>query len=523
MVFIFRMKKGQNLAKELYRELRERSCAELWDVEVPRFEKASPRERLDRVGLLRAVGVVFAEHGTEEQIEAVKGWLRKCLQDPEEKIRRYAMAALPKLGAGAGEEAQLLGLLQTTTAEREKKFLGKSLNKIGGAATLEALAGSAEGVLAQTAMKVTANVARDAEPSTVRLDRTLPQFDGLKIYLRGRYGLEGIVRDEVEDARLAGGKFRVVEVRRGLVIVTPIAPFSLGDLYALRCFGSVGFEIGMVKDGEDAAAVEALAKVITSRVARLLLKTFTEGSLRYRLNFAAKGHQRGAVQAVANRAFALSPEILNDPRSAPWSIDIHPGRPANTVELRPRLTPDPRLEFRLRDVPAASHPPLAACLARIAGTHPDEVVWDPFCGSGLELIERALLGGVRRVIGTDLSAEAVEISQENFAAANVRGVEGKFLCGDFRDFARMPELRPGSVSLVLTNPPMGKRVPIPDLRGLIEDLFAAAATVLRPGGRLVLANPLRTEIREPSLTLEWWQVVDFGGFDCRMEVYTKGQ
>jgi len=68
---------------------------------------------------------------------------------------------------------------------------------------------------------------------------------------------------------------------------------------------------------------------------------------------------------------------------------------------------------------------------------------------------------------------------------------------------------------------MGRRVPIADLRGLMEDLFAVAATVLRPGGRLVLANPLFMETPHPPLQLRFRQAVDFGGFDCRLEMYQK--
>jgi 16S rRNA G1207 methylase RsmC len=76
-------------------------------------------------------------------------------------------------------------------------------------------------------------------------------------------------------------------------------------------------------------------------------------------------------------------------------------------------------------------------------------------------------------------------------------------------------------TLVITNPPLGMRVPIADLHGLIGDLFAVAATVLRPGGRLVLVNPLRTEAPSPLLELQFRQTVDMGGFDCRLEMYRK--
>src|SRR5580700_2405141 len=99
------------------------------------------------------------------------------------------------------------------------------------------------------------------------------------------------------------------------------------------------------------------------------------------------------------------------------------------------MTPDPRFAYRRRDVPAASHPPLAACLARLAGRLPNEVIWDPFCGSGLELIESALLGGARSVCGSDCSSQAIAIAQNTLAAAQIKSVPATFICGDFRKIA----------------------------------------------------------------------------------------
>jgi tRNA G10 N-methylase Trm11 len=204
-----------------------------------------------------------------------------------------------------------------------------------------------------------------------------------------------------------------------------------------------------------------------------------------------------------------------------WTIDIYPIGRGKLVELRPNLTPDPRFSYRQKDVPAASHPQLAACLARLAGRTGNEVIWDPFCGSGSELIESAMLGGVRRVYGTDLSAEAVGIAQVNFAAAKVESVPAKFICGDFREVASGQDLGAGTVTLIITNPPMGMRVPVADLRQLIKDLFSVAVAVLKPGGRLVLVNPLSMETPHPLLKLQFQQKVDLGGFEGRMEKYLK--
>jgi 23S rRNA G2445 N2-methylase RlmL len=506
--------------KELYRELRVLSCEKLWNDVVARFDRSPPEERIKRVAVVRAVGVVFSESGTAKQRAEVRSWLIRLLEDPSEKVRRYAMTALPKLGAGTSEEAALLSLLRTTTVEREKKFLGQALDKIGGTATLNVVAG-VRGLLPQTEQKVKANVARSERPSVIRMDRLLSDFARLRVHLHCRKGLEEIVRDEVKDDIAKRGKFRIVEVQSGLVAITPVTSFSLADIYTLRCFATVGFLLGHVRSSNPTESIDALASVITSPVSRSVLATFTEGSIRYRLEFVSKGHQRGAVRLLANRAYAMCPDILNDPRSAPWSIDLLPTGHGITVELRPKLSPDPRFTYREADIRAASHPPLAACMALLAGRVNHEIVWDPFCGSGLELIERARLGGVQSIYGTDLSPDAIAISRANIAAAKVKAVRLKLACCDFRDYAEVEGLGPKSVTLIITNPPMGRRIRVPNLRGLFGDLFAVAATVLKPGGRLIFANPLRIQPLDPSLQLKYRKVIDLGGFNCRLEMYIK--
>jgi 23S rRNA G2445 N2-methylase RlmL len=502
--------------KDLYRQLRVLAWRPLWADEVGRFDRATPPERLARVAVIRAVGVVFAESGPAAQLDAVTHWLLRLLHDPAEKIRRYAMAALPKIGAGACAEAELLSIRRTTTNEREVKFLAQTLDKIGGTATLADLE-EAGGFTIQSEQKIKASVARSQSPSAVQFDRVLPVYAGLRLHLRGRLGLEGIVREEVD----AQGKFRVVAVAPGLVAITPLAPFSLADLFTLRCFGTAGFVLDLVKSASEAGFIEAVAAAIASPLSRKVLETFTAGSIRYRLDFVAKGHQRAAVRRIADRAYQFCPGILNDAREAPWAIDIHHAKQGDSVELRPRLSTDPRHTWRLDGVPAASHPPLAACMARLAGRFENEAVWDPFCGSGLELIERALLGGVGRVFGTDRSTVAIVIAGRNFAAAQIKAVEARFICCDFRDFARKENLPPGGLTLIITNPPLGRRVRIADLRGLFDDLFATAASLLAPGGRLVLTNPFRMESPQPSLQLQSRRMVDLGGFDCRLEMYRK--
>lgn len=509
-------RKEKSPTKELYQKLRHVEWGLLWNEEVPRFNQADATVRLRNVALVRAVGVVFTESGDPSQKNEVVGWLRSLLQDPAEKIRRYAMAALPKIGAGRSEEADLLDLLDRTTLERERKFLGRTLDKIGGEATLQSI----DKLPPQTARKVRASVARGLAPGAIRLDQPVMDSEGRRIHLRGRRGLELFVKEEVEQTARTRKRFRIQDVRPGLVALAPIAPFTLEDLYALRCFGTLGIVLGTVTESPGRDFLRNLAETIASPRSHQLLRALTHGAIRYRLDFISKGHQRGAVREISDLVFAMAPEILNDARNAPWAVDIHPAGFRSFVELRPRLSPDPRFSYRVDDVPAASHPPLAACMARLAGSSGEDVIWDPFCGSGLELIERAGLGGVRRIYGSDLSRAAADVALRNLEAACVEA-PFKIVCGDFRDFAAREGIRPGTLTQIITNPPMGRRVPIENLAGLVADLFHVASSLLRDGGCLVFANPRQVKSPDASLRLQSSQVVDFGGFDCHLERYIK--
>lgn len=504
------MSKSKGIAdKDRYRELRQLSWERLWSGEVPDFNRADPVQRAADVALIRAVGVVFSESGDQTQHSEVKRWLRTLLDDPHEKIRRYAIAALPKIGADGEDEKHLLHLLEKTANDREKRFLAEALEKIGGEQTLAV----ADRLFPQTQQKALASVARDQNAGSVRTAHLLHNFQGLKIHIRTRRGLEAFALQEVN----ANAKLRVVSQDVGLVIAEPTEAFSLNDLLAVRCCGTVA-----ICPAVGAANLEDLSRQITSPAALQILRAFTSGPIRYRIDFVSKGHQRGAVKQLANHVFSRCPEILNDARAALWSVDIHSTDRGDLMELRPRLKPDPRFAYRVMDIPAASHPPLAACMVRLAEQQPAEMVWDPFCGSGTELIERALLGGIKSLHGTDLSAEALEVAKTNFAAAGPGSILPEFVRCDFRDYRKNTKIQPGSLSLIITNPPLGMRVPIADLRGLIADLFAVAAEALKPGGRLVLINPIKAgSPSHPALRCEFQQKVDMSGYDCTLEKHVK--
>jgi 23S rRNA G2445 N2-methylase RlmL len=239
--------------------------------------------------------------------------------------------------------------------------------------------------------------------------------------------------------------------------------------------------------------------------------------VRYRIAWAEGGHQRArtwaSVRAVARRA----PELVNDPTASLWEVVVDASPRSVAVALSPRALADPRFAWRRSAVPAASHPTIAAALARVAGAREDDVVWDPFVGSGAELVERASLGPYRELLGSDLEARALGAARENLAAA---GVEARLSQADALIHA------PAGVTLVITNPPMGRRAS--RTAGLAETLdrfVAHVADILPSRGRLVWVAPWPKRSRDAGaragLTLDWARSVDMGGFDAEMQRWIR--
>lgn len=222
------------------------------------------------------------------------------------------------------------------------------------------------------------------------------------------------------------------------------------------------------------------------------------------------------VWRVAEAVGRACPELVNDPSASPWEVVVDDMRGALTVELRPRWT-DERFAYRRGDVPAASHPTIAAALAQLAGVRADDVVWDPFVGSGLELVERGLLGPHALLIGSDTDPHALAIAAANLAAAGLERVA--LLQADATTHS------PAGVTLIITNPPMGRRVQRGDVAPLLTAFLTNAGAVLQPGGRLVWISPLprvtQAAARAAGLVCRRAQPIDMGGFNAQLEVWSR--
>jgi len=171
----------------------------------------------------------------------------------------------------------------------------------------------------------------------------------------------------------------------------------------------------------------------------------------------------------------------------------------------------PLLAWRVAEVPAASHPSVAAALAWVAEGGFEDRVWDPFCGSGAELIERARRGPCRSLLGTDLDRSALAAARRNLDAA---GLQAKLVLADARSHAA------GPVDLVITNPPLGSRMRV-DATALLVDSLPNLARQLAPRGRLVWITPAQGKTTPVAERLKLRRVralgVDLGGVRGQLE------
>lgn len=482
------------------------------DAALPR-KAAAALARVERAVALAAlaaapatVGTVRARGQLGRDDAATATALVALLADASApRRRREAAIALGKVG-GAAATAALLAVLDEADAPPElRRSVVEALGKLGGdvvLARLRALDAGADGELARRQARAALMIERDgarAEASTVRLDAPL---GGVDVLVHCRDGLEPLLVEELSELGLDA------QAKRGGAMVRGAA--TLGAVLRARLALAVGVPLTPMPDVDE---LEALARGLAGRAD--LLVALTDGPVRWRLDLVGEGHRRGLVWALAQRVRTLAPALINDPTTTTWDVVADGTR--GTLDARPRRFVDARFAWRQRDVPAASHPTIAAALARLGGVEPGDVVWDPFCGSGAELIERALRGPTTRILGTDLSAAALDAARANVAAAGL-AERIELAVGDARRSA------PAGVTLVVSNPPLGRRIR-GDVHTMLLEFARHAAAALAPGGRLVWVTPIARDsdalLRSLGLRLERDLAVDLGGFDVPMQRWRK--
>lgn len=468
------------------------------------WASASPSLRTRLVGLYARIA---RQTGDRTSLDP----LLDALGDDDPKVRRTAAFSLGKTQQPTLEPA-LLARFRAEPDEAVRRSLAEALGKLGGQASLEALRNEgADGPLGEALDRARLTLERTlarSEPSHIDLEASPPRPLDLVVHCRA--GLERWLAEELGSdlapsrvapgtlrARLVGPPARLLEARLMLWFGFPLPPEPIG------------------KDGRVAALVRAL----DSPAARAVFGAFTRGPRRFRLAWADGAHRRSDAWALASELARRPGAPQNDPSESPWEARAHERGPTLYVTLAPLAYDDQRFSYRRRDVPGASHPTIAAALARVGGVRPDDIVWDPFVGSGLELVERGLLGPYRELVGSDLNDDALDAAHENLSSSGL----ARFSLERADARSSRP---PRAPSLIVTNPPFGRRVARgSDLDALYERFLENAARALAPSGRLVWITPrpepcarLADELGlEPTVR----QQIDMGGFAAELQAYVK--
>jgi 23S rRNA G2445 N2-methylase RlmL len=470
-----------------------------------RLEAARPPMRAH---VVKAIGRFAPEPSAVEVLLA-------ALEDADAKTRRNAAIALGHVARADVEDA-LLAAWERDASPPMRRTLAASLGKSGSARSLSVLQeaeGSGDAELARIASRARTMVERTASRG-VRGSIASARSPARPVPLvaLARRGLEDLLAEELS------GVAAVVEARvDGPGRVRARLAGSIDALLTARTMLSFHFPLPSEARRAGEALAETIARAATSEAAREIFATWTDGPVRYRIAWAEGGHQRAAIWDASRAIASRAPELVNDPTASTWEIVVARDDVAVDLGITPRALIDPRFSWRRGDVPAASHPTLAAALARVAGALDHDIVWDPFVGSGAELVERALLGPALALFGSDVDSRALEVARANLAAA---GIEARLELQDALDGA------PQGVTLVITNPPMGRRAA--RTAGLPEQLdrfVAHAAAALAPRGRLVWMAPwperARATAQRAGLKLEWARAVDMGGFDAELQRWVK--
>jgi len=140
--------------------------------------------------------------------------------------------------------------------------------------------------------------------------------------------------------------------------------------------------------------------------------------------------------------------------------------------------------------PAALTAKMARCMVNLAQARRNDLILDPFCGTGSILIEAGLIGC--RIMGSDVKRYMVRGSTKNL---NSLGIKPEYMV--VAD-ARFLPLATGSVDRIVTDPPYGTAATTLGLtvKDLIDRFLHSAEDVLKDDGIICLAAPKTLGISE---------------------------
>lgn len=161
-------------------------------------------------------------------------------------------------------------------------------------------------------------------------------------------------------------------------------------------------------------------------------------------------------------------------------------------------------------------PKLAQIMINLSGAMKDDIILDPFCGSGT-IITEAMLMGYTKIYGSDISAKAIKDTQDN-----IRWIKEKFLSTKTKPTIKESSavdvsqfMEPHTVSAIICEPFLGqqkggfdiKKQTI-ELEKLYSDSLSEFRKVLKPGGTIVMLFPVFFNKHKINPNLDGYEIVN---------------
>ena len=421
--------------------------------------------------------------------DAIDDLCRVLLTDQEPKVRKNAAVTLGKAGHAGGVEA-LLQALEQEDVSWVRPSLILALGAVGGPAAHAGLRAMTPATAAEEEALRKA-LDRLAAPER-KVDWSYAADWSGTVVLDVPRGLEEVAAEEAETCGIG----RVVQENPGrLRCPETAAPW---DLRALRCSYGVLIRAGRIPLHTlghpsdwgrtlgaclaDSPPLQSLHRLLNVPEGAPINYRFSMEDRRGENQRLRKGLLKGMKKKLLNevRKNCRPLGLVDSPSTYAIELYVAIEERAADVFIKPSFVNDTRFAYRHKDVGAAINPVVAACLVRLVQTPGATTVFDPTCGSGTLLIERAFIGKESLSLkGVDISKTAIRAAKSNIAAAG-RVHQIAVETGDAAQEKSWP-----ACDEAMANLPFGLRTSPPemDLEALYQAVLTNLASRLNPGGR----------------------------------------
>lgn len=161
-------------------------------------------------------------------------------------------------------------------------------------------------------------------------------------------------------------------------------------------------------------------------------------------------------------------------------------------------------------------PKLAQIMINLSGAETDDIILDPFCGSGTILTE-AMLKGHKNLIGSDISKKAIEDTKKNidWIKNNYELSITNYQLFNKSSTELSRTIKLGSIDVIVTEPYLGPqrgKINIQEVKKELEDLYSKSLSefkkILKPNGRIVMIFPVFRETNYINPNLNGFKIIN---------------